>query len=495
MLGPGEISTEPAFPKVYVECREPDWLELTNGNWSPWYVDENGQRLWNPTRGYNAWIDSISDDQKAWLDHADLFWGLWSQINPYAFTGYPDDDTRDDDENGIPDRVEIDEALDSFDFETYIARVEEISQKPYLGAPMLDHMSDQIVAIIENHGIEDKAAPYDPEWDEMHNPSVVQSDQSGYSFPFTGGRFIHATLLEYLAAHDRAAEFTEYFCALYPLYRLRLDDQRLISIMIVQGAMTHFLDIVSSILTDNPSLLNERQLTEIQDAVSSFELMPLAITHELVGLHDSARLEYDVPEFGGGDNIVNGRLSSAYEDLPIEIQELLRSFDVQVQAAVLDAKVHQLDSKRPAWHGDRYESISFPSGRKLDRIPWHYHTNYDAFIQRHRQFRAQNQAIRIAIAAHRHRLRQGHFPESIDAFEPDLIDFEHLDPFVRGALLYRLDEQLGPMVYARGYDDDDDLGHHGVDVHLHSKRSRTMDGDFVYYPDPYSTQPHVTIDE
>ncbi|MFG0313273.1 MAG: hypothetical protein ACF8LL_03700, partial [Phycisphaerales bacterium] len=107
-----------------------------------------------------------------------------------------------------------------------------------------------------------------------------------------------------------------------------------------------------------------------------------------------------------------------------------------------------------------------------------------------REQRAQNQALQIYIAAYRHRLRHGQFPGALADFDDDLINFEHHDPFVRGGLVYRLDPELGPMVYARGFDNDDDHGRHNKDMRW-SRNPLGVDGDYVFFPDPHRTQPHL----
>tara|TARA_R110000868_G_scaffold411617_1_gene706282 strand:+ start:369128 stop:370483 length:1356 start_codon:yes stop_codon:yes gene_type:complete len=47
----------------------PDWTKATQGNWSPWYIDPtdpSATKEWNPTASFNAWIESIPKEDKAW---------------------------------------------------------------------------------------------------------------------------------------------------------------------------------------------------------------------------------------------------------------------------------------------------------------------------------------------------------------------------------------------------------------------------------------------
>jgi hypothetical protein len=479
------------MPTIELNLAEPDWLDLSGGRWTPWVEGESGEPVWNPSRGFNTWITSIPEGDKAWLDYADLFWSIWVQINPRAFSGLPDEFPRDSDENGLDDWVEIRSVLDDFDFRWYIDQLRSIGSRPYLGAPMLDHMPADMVEILNRHGLGDRADPYDQEWDDRENPGFAYATHSGYSFPFSAGRWIHATMLGYLTEQGRIDAFVDLFESLFPLYRLRLDETNLISAIIVIGAEQQYLDTLRWALCAHPERFSESHLRRLQAVLARYEHLPVRYTHELVAMHDSARRQFAFTDEGDDGSLFRERLSVPYQSLPVEIRELVASFEDRTRAAVESARLHELDSTREPWHRKRYEELSFGSGKKLESIPWGYHINYNGFIRSMRARRASNQALRIIIATYRHRLRHGRFPATLEDFDADLIGFEHTDPFVRGGLMYQLRDELGPVVYARGYDGDDDGGRHNDEIHLGSSRSRSVDGDFVFFPDPHRTQAHL----
>lgn len=106
-------------------------------------------------------------------------------------------------------------------------------------------------------------------------------------------------------------------------------------------------------------------------------------------------------------------------------------------------------------------------------------------------FRTQHQALiglRVALAAHRHHLRHGEPPASLDAIDTDLLTFEPVDGFTGGRLVYRWTGD-GHLVYALGADGVDRGGRHAVgpdgepvglisDEYLRGK----WDGDWVVFP-------------
>ena len=134
---------------------------------------------------------------------------------------------------------------------------------------------------------------------------------------------------------------------------------------------------------------------------------------------------------------------------------------------------------------DRVDSVPGRAGRML--------TGYSLLGLKleSANFRTQHQALiglRVALAAHRHHLRHDQPPASLDAIDADLLDFEPVDGFTGGRLIYRWTGE-GHLVYALGADGDDDAGRHAVgpdaepvglisDEYLLGK----WDGDWVVFP-------------
>ena len=81
----------------------------------------------------------------------------------------------------------------------------------------------------------------------------------------------------------------------------------------------------------------------------------------------------------------------------------------------------------------------------------------DPAAGRERSFHQQAIGTRLAVAAYRHRLRHGAFPDSIETFDKDLIGFNPVDAFMGEALRYRVVDDR-PLIYSLGDDRTDDNG-------------------------------------
>lgn len=99
-------------------------------------------------------------------------------------------------------------------------------------------------------------------------------------------------------------------------------------------------------------------------------------------------------------------------------------------------------------------------------------------------------ALRLLLAAHRHRLRHGDPALALADIDPDLLTFQPIDGFTGGPLQYRWTD-TGPLIYALGADGDDDGGVHVfgddgepyltvTDEYLRDR----PDGDWRLYPPP-----------
>ncbi|MEM9373409.1 MAG: hypothetical protein AAGA55_07175 [Planctomycetota bacterium] len=97
-------------------------------------------------------------------------------------------------------------------------------------------------------------------------------------------------------------------------------------------------------------------------------------------------------------------------------------------------------------------------------------------------------AFRLALAAHRHRLRHGEPPQGLADIDDDLINFDPIDGFTGGPMQFRWRDGA-PFVYTFGPDKDDDGGRHVLDEDgepwetISDELLETApDGDFVLFP-------------
>jgi len=112
-------------------------------------------------------------------------------------------------------------------------------------------------------------------------------------------------------------------------------------------------------------------------------------------------------------------------------------------------------------------------------------------VAKNRESEQQITALRVALAAHRHRLRHGDPPLGLSDIDDDLLTFDPIDGFTGGPMQFRWRDGRA-LVYTFGPDRDDDGGRHvpnkpdgeawrGISDEL---LEAAPDGDFVLFPTP-----------
>lgn len=110
------------------------------------------------------------------------------------------------------------------------------------------------------------------------------------------------------------------------------------------------------------------------------------------------------------------------------------------------------------------------------------------------QFTAQRlDAALLTIAVHRHHLRTGQWPASLEAIPADLLPEPPIDRHTGKPLIYRV-TATGPLIYGTGPDTDDDQGRPAADPDIWfpaATRAQRVasdvtkyEGDWVFYPPP-----------
>lgn len=140
---------------------------------------------------------------------------------------------------------------------------------------------------------------------------------------------------------------------------------------------------------------------------------------------------------------------------------------------------------------DRYanEPSSIP-GRMVRMVIGLVNPPYDQLMATSRRANQEFTALRLALAAHRHRLRHGDPPLGLADIDDDLIAFDPVDGFTGGPMQFRWRDGA-PFVYTYGPDKDDDGGRHVLnkdgepwDTISDELLESAPDGDFVLFPSP-----------
>lgn len=302
----------------------PDWSDLYGEDWSPWRTDPEGNQVWDPSGTFNAWIDSMPDEQRAWplLLRASI-------TNPELFRPYH--------------RLELDTTKEGWretqrllelpESERTIQSLIEASQRQYLGRHLFpERVGDQ---------------NYDPDRvaiaRELGSESVTLARHSWDALPFSQSEGIAmsytmpaATIL--LAAAAKASldnepqRFTQLIEATDALGRLGCAEQTQISqtIRIAVGRMTR--EMVNTTL-DNDSVAFTSELLDRLDRVlqTQRDFEPEWRAYAL-WLHDTVR-RLVAPDGRFDPSMLSvGRLgepnSTPDDQLPTDFQRVLYSLNM-----------------------------------------------------------------------------------------------------------------------------------------------------------------------
>ena len=482
--------TDSPPPPIILDLVEPDWTLLGDGNWSPWFIDEAGETVWNPTASFNAWMDTIPVEDKAWPILVDLRYKYDAFFSNNHF-GFLPNVGEDFDEDGVDDWTQLSVLFDQTDMKPIMDQLLAAMSKPMMGYPLLLGTDPYSRRVFERYGLEDHI-----ENNPSLNPQLIECTlfSLGTTRKMTQLAVSH---LSHIVEKGEIETFAANYIIMYQGSLLANETPYMISTLVSIASQSRLLDLLRWTLFTHGDVFTEDQLALFDRVITNTSINHLAVVGEQLQFHDFARRVYNIPEmvkYSANDEL-GDPLSTPYSQLPEMVRTILALYDMPLNGAQESSgKYHFDDPRNPKWYtqSEDFETLDFPMdpiGRLLLDVMM---PAVDKAASRTHRLRADAQAMRLAIATHRHKLRHGSFPETIEHFDRDLIDFEFIDPFVGGEMIYRLDPDIGPMIYARGYDGDDDQGRHETDMFLETMKN---DGDFVFYPNPWTTQEHLQDDD
>lgn len=445
---------------IKLSLTEPDWLELTDGRWSPWVKGEDGERHWNPMEGFNSWVASVPDHDRAWPALS-----AWAQRHrelvevelPLVDALW---DPRTDE--GREAKKKALELISREDVRAATDDLRAILSQPNLGRTL--------------HIFVDE--PADDEY--RLNPSVLLLDLSHLGVMKKISVLLHHDGLARLEAGDPDAYLD--------IQRTALNASDIVDEFPMPFAQiqsfVHFRLVLESAkyaIYNLPESLTEEHLAALDAMIAGHEPQRFHAIGASLDFHDGVRRLMSAAgqlfEQDKADIATLPPVHNLFDDLPEQVRELLAVHD---EVAVYAEE----RSRLPLDIGD-------PSCEQLgNRLLGGKQTIRGVFLSLHTpgygsaaaQARAVEQeaiATRLVIAVHRHRLRHGRLPESVDAIDDDLLTVRPLDGFSGEQLQYRLSDEHGFMIYGFGPDGDDDGG---VFVPRLSLATEERDGDVVLYP-------------
>jgi len=478
---------------------EVDWSAL--GPWSPWITDEAGERVWNPSAGYNAWVRSVPDEDRAWPALIDVAMERRQQFEPSKAEAYPSGAYPTDD--GWDELVEV---IQSEDSRRQIDTMAAALRRPVMGTIIASgdrYVDPDSYAAWVEHGIDPgDASPLTPSVPRM-NPDVTV-----FLLPQLGrmrhiARSLFADARVSLVAENDPDRFVELADAVLGSAAHAREVPTVIGQLVEIAVVLFAAENIAWAVESHPERFEDEHLRALDSALASASPIEYDETGETLWSHDLfRRLANDRGAIGPGkmSSIArNGSLGDLGDPTTAPLEKL--SADIQRPLLYL-GRVHDRivelceipwDPSSPSpmhdWDAERARLGSVPrmlvgmSMPALDSI-WH-------------SFQEANQtivALRLSIAVHRHERRHGAFPHSTDAIDDDLLAFDPVDTFSGDALKLAITED-GPLIYSVGDDRDDDGGapHREpefiapdrIDA-INADQPGQIDGDWVLHPTPDS---------
>jgi hypothetical protein len=442
---------------------------------------------WDPIGRANAAVDSVPFDQRAYP--------LFAEINAILSSNQPPDLGVRPDAEGWG---ELRAWLGTEDARAAIGLIGSLRDRPEPGFPLGVETDSVWNAALNAKGIDTGpvfAAPTDTPLIFCLLPSLGTMRQAS--------RIVFADA-ELARLQNDPIRFTDSVCAGLDLlrhgYGIDFMIQQVVRKVIMMDACERIASALEdpTFLDDSDASLLDRALADLMsrrllvystaaDRIAFEDLIRRMMEEQGVFVPSAARAVVASLQMGDVSASASSvRRESINADLLRSLDEFERIADLAEQAATVPwSPIPDYDDDTADWES-RSDSIPGRAGRRVfaEMIP-----AYPNSVAVHRRTVMVVLATRIALAAHRHHLRHGQPPASLDAIDPDLLAFDPVDGFTGGRLVYRWTD-AGHLVYAAGPDVDDDGGRaieppadgewgRGISDQLLEEKP---DGDYILFP-------------
>lgn len=455
----GHQASHPPLP-----AEPADRSPIGGPGWSPWITTEDGEIQWNPSTAYNAWVASLPPHQCAWTVLSTLETERPGRSTPplgIHFVPTPPSINREAPETEEPPATTWEEmraALETPEGRALVATLREALDRPYLGEPLRFLPGEDT----------------DPA-----NPALLVANVSA---PASLRRFAPLLCAEAsrLLENDDPRGFVEMVTRVHQSGRLVGSHPMGIVLLIKVDLEFIAHDTAAWGIKTYPDRFDDSLILQLDKLLQS----PVELESGVIRLdgQDSARRMFH-PDRLHDQSPMGSPLHGSVESLPHAARSVIAGYESLIDAAqtLADSPWNPATQDRDTWIKQVFATIPGelkPGPVESLMIDVEAHATYEfAWFVRHRRLTATG--LRVALAAHRHRLRHGEFPESIAAFDPDLLPFQPSDAYSGGTLIYRLDGGTS-LIYSVGPDRDDDQGRN--DPYAARSSGVDWDGDFVIFP-------------
>lgn len=439
-----------------------DWDVVTGGNWSPWFDPGDGVMEWNPAASYNAWLDTVPEEDKAWPLLADAVYDHYDLMMRDAMIDHlgtmPNDPQR---------WALLEPDLASAESDALLDELLQAFQRPEMGA-WLSKSTDPFEHAAWSRYVETQPepeaderpmpAPKPLDFDPSENVGLMNTHPASRTYQRRFTNFMRSKGAYELEQGD-SAEFIATVRAMLRSSDMASDPPTILGLL-TESAIEHAtLQMIDWALLHHGDAFDDAALQQLDDAIEAHTPVRFIWQGEALAFNDSLRRLGDA----------NGRLKPG----------AAANAGVGSLTHLPDAQLHPTSQRAMLVHNRVLQAASTNAGLDWDGTSG----GNDAIYQRERpslnsvtslflditlpvldptainfrQLAQQSVGTRLAIAAYRHRARHGSFPESLDAIDDDLITFEPIDAFTGQPLRCTIQGDH-PLVYSLGDDRVDDGG-------------------------------------
>lgn len=431
---------------------------------------------WDPIGDHNAAVAAMAPDDRAYPLVAEAMARLRA-MRDETWGDRPDARLPDfiRAKPGDPEWERLKAWLEEEPVREVLAIVREAAHRPTLGQPLGVRDDPEWVEIMARHGIE---IPRDP--------SPVPGDPLllGVLLPGAGAirdmGLLCVAQAELAAEREDAQAFGSAVEDLFGLASLASEPRFVITHLIRIAALMMAVDRIADAITHHPDLMDDAMAARfdamLADALAAGwtdpdPTMELAVFEDILrrmvndrGVFDPAMVRLSMPAVDKPGTHTSPPPSTApLAAFNADLLACYRRMEMQAVAGVaaLEIPWQPYAISKQEFESWQAEPDSIPG--RIGRLTVGMLTaNWSALARTYRTARQDVIGLRVALAGHRHQLRHGQAPASLDAIDADLLTFDPVDGFTGGRLVCRWTGD-GHLVYALGADGDDDGGGHAAD--------------------------------
>ncbi len=431
----------------------PDWSKVTHNNWSPWITltdDPTVTKQWNPTASYNNYLSTIPDEDKAWpilvdvdYAHKDMLESEGPGSSPLQPTNW----------------ATMVQYLNQPETQSAIERILTAFNKPHLGCYLHSSTDEHTHAAMLKHGFQDD--DWNPNPDQ--NPDLLNIRLPSFGAHRRTAYLINSSAMYQLELGNPDA-FVQQISAALRSIDLQNEFPTLLTQLVQSALASKAYDTIFWALEYHAKHLTDTHLKQLSDLIGDKSDDRYTWEAEALMGHDALRRLADE----------NGQLSyqkmsmfSSPGVLPTSVPDTKLSVPFQRSLWVHNSILKPLENISGLWPTDTSLAATNPDKfieQQLKTLDVRLATPLEIFIpaigkaaSRHRMLIQTSLALQLTIAAHRHKLRQGTFPNSIEAIDNDLLTVDPVDIISKQPLRYIVKDSK-PIIYSVGDDRIDNQG-------------------------------------